>query len=311
MPRLTTERYLQARAFLNDHARPLELALFAHDFEGAPAWPVFDALADFQNDDGGFGHGLEPDSLTPSSGALATSVALRVLCEVGAPATHPMLRSTVAYLERTFDEPAGTWRIVPADTESYPHAPWWSQDGLSERFNAYRLNPKAEIVAHLFSLGAVLDGDWLVAQARAVLREVEAKAATGIEMHDLIGACRLLDAGGLPADLRQRLRSALAPAAREAVRAAAADGYGLRALSLAPRPDSALADQLADQVVVELEGLLDTQAEDGAWWPSWDWGAAPGSDAASAWEASKTAWAGVITLENLRSLDAHGLLARG
>ena len=62
-------------------------------------------------------------------------------------------KAAVAYLERTFDESTGTWPIVPPDTESYPHAPWWSQDGLSDRFNHFKLNPMAEIVAHLHALG--------------------------------------------------------------------------------------------------------------------------------------------------------------
>lgn len=312
MPRLTTERYLQARAFLLDHARPLEVALFEHDFEGAPAWPVFDALAAFQNDDGGFGNGLEPDALTPSSGALASSVALRTLVEVGAPANHPMVRSLVGYLTGTFDAASDAWRIVPADTGDHPHAPWWAQDGLAERFNGFRLNPKAEIVAHLYNLKAEVDEQWLAEQARSVLRAVEeAMGAEGsLEMHDLIAACRLLDAAGVPLELHGPLRERLAEAATGALRAGSNGGYGLRALNVASRPDSTLADELADNVVLELERLIDDQAADGAWWPSWDWGASAGPSA-EAWARSKVAWAGIITLENLRALNAHNLIDRG
>ena len=312
MPRLTTERYLQARAFLLDHARPLEVALFEHDFEGAPAWPVFDALSAFQNDDGGFGNGLEPDALTPSSGALASSVALRTLVEVGAPASHPMVRSLVGYLTSAFDAASDAWRIVPVDTGDHPHAPWWAQEGLAERFNRFRLNPKAEIVAHLYTLRAEVDEQWLAEQARSVLRAVEEAMGTmgGLEMHDLIAACRLLDAAGVPLDLHGPLRERLEEAATSALRAGSNGGYGLRALNVASRPDSALADKLADNVVLELERLIDDQAADGAWWPSWDWGASAGPSA-EAWARSKVAWAGIITLENLRALNAHNLIDRG
>lgn len=313
MPRLTTERYLQARAFLLDHARPLEIALFEHDFEGAPAWPVFDALSAFQNADGGFGNALEPDSHTPASGALASSVALRSLAEVSAPADHPMVRSVVGYLTGSFDGASGSWRIVPEDTEAHPHAPWWVQDGLAERFNDFKLNPKAEIVAHLYSLGAPVDADWLSSQARAVVLAVEEAAGRpdGLEMHDLIAACRLLDAKGVPAELSGSLHALLADAVSRALKSGSNGGYGLKALSVAPRPDSALADVLADKVVVELEGLLASQSADGAWWPAWDWGAPAGSPLGEAWERSKVAWAGIITLENLRVLRAHGLVDRG
>lgn len=313
MPRLTTERYLQARAFLNDRARPLELALFEHDFEDAPAWPVLDALAAFQNDDGGFGHGLEPDAVTPTSGALATSLALRFLAEVGTPNSHPMLRAATRYLEDSFDHESSVWRIVPEDTESHPHAPWWSQVDLAERFNGYELNPKAEIVAHLQTLVAPVDREWLKEQVRLLVDEVEA-AATGpgeLEMHDLIGACRLLDAKYLAAETSRRLRQHLEKLVRAGLADGTSGGYGLRASDVAPRPGSALADVVADVIPAELEELLAGQSEDGAWWPQWDWGAEPGSGAAQAWAASRSAWAGMLTLENLRILNAHGLIDRG
>lgn len=312
MPRLTTERYLQARAFLHDRARPLELAQFEHDFEGAAAWPVLDALAAFQNPDGGFGHGLEPDSVTPTSGALASSVALRILAAIAAPPAHPMVRSLVSYLLESCDQATGTWRIVPSDTSDFPHAPWWAAEGLEERFSEFKLNPRAEIVAHLLTLGAGVDQAWLQGQTLAIVREVDARlTAGGLEMHELMAACRLLDAGGVPGDLRQALRKSLTTAAVDALRAGSSGGYGLRALSVAPRPGSTLADTLADIVVLELEGLVAEQAADGAWWPAWDWGAPRGSEAAAAWDRSKTAWAGIITLDNLRTLSANGMVDRG
>ena len=48
-----------------------------------------------------------------------------------------------------------------------------------------------------------------------------------------------------------------------------------------------------------------------AWWPQWDWGADPDSDIGRAWQESKVEWAGIITLRNLRTLNAHGLVDRG
>src|SRR5690606_25692944 len=145
--------YLQARAFIADRGRPLERLLFEHDFEQAPVWPVLDELAAFQNDDGGFCHGLEADSLTPASGALATSVALRVLAHVGAPATLPMVRAAVAYLRATVAEDSRVWRIVPVEAADAPHAPWWEQAGMEERFTGFMLNPTADTVAQLHALG--------------------------------------------------------------------------------------------------------------------------------------------------------------
>jgi hypothetical protein len=316
MARLSTERYLQARAFLYDRARPLERMVFEHDFERAPAWPILDGLAEFQNDDGGFGNGLEPDSLTSASSALATSVGLRVLAGIGAPASHPMVRAAVDYLRATLDPVERVWRIVPEAAADAPHAPWWQQEGLAERFNGFRLNPKADIVAQLHALGGAAPRPWLDELTADVVASVgellEAGQAAGqgrsLEMHDLIGAVRLLDAPGVDAAVAAELRGLLAPAALSAVRAAGGGGgYGLTPLSVAPGPDSELAQALAGEVRAQLDELIHQQAEDGAWWPVWSWGEPePGSAGAR----SRVAWAGVLTLEALKSLQAFGRIDR-
>ena len=319
--RLSTERYLQARAFISDRGRPLERLLFEHDFEQAPVWPVLDELATFQNDDGGFGHGLEPDSFTPASGALATSVALGVLAHVAAPAGLPLVRAAVDYLRGSVVGETRVWRIVPAAAADAPHAPWWSQDGLEERFGGYLLNPKADIVAQLLRLRGAAPRAWLgqlaadvVATVRDRVRASESEGGSGtLEMHDLIGVTRLLDAASfldapdIDASLTDELRDLVLPVAVAEVRAAAgAGGYGLSPMSLAPTPDSALAQALAGDVKARLDELVATQAEDGAWWPAWSWG-----EGSTAGEESRVAWAGVLTLEALRNLQAYGRIDRG
>lgn len=311
MPRLNVHHYLRARAALHAIARPLELRLFEHHFEGAPAWPVIDALSAFQNEDGGFGHGLEPDASTTASGALATSVALLRLAEVGAPASHPMVSAAAAYLEATIDPAARTWQIVPDATADAPHAPWWSLDGLSERFHDFTLNPKADIVAQLHALGPAADEAWLRSLADDVVREVRRRVrASGapLEMHDLICVCRLIDAANVPQAVSDELLDLVAPVAVASVARTPEDyaGYGLRPLSLAPRPSSALADTLAEAVAVNLDHLIATQADDGAWWPVWSWG----DEGDEAWQRAKRAWSGVLTLDALVQLDAYGRVDR-
>ncbi len=304
---LTAEAFERARAFVRSRARPLERRVFEHAFEGGPAWRLFDALARFQNPDGGFGHGLEPDALTGAGGALATSVALRRLVEAEAGRDHPLVRRAVAYLERTLDPRTRVWRIVPEATADAPHAPWWAGEGLEERFHGFALNPKADIVAQLYALGPAADERWLDGLAEDVVRAVEARPDGGLEMHDLIAAVQLLDAPHLSPALRRRLHDRLGPIAADAVgrTPVGGAGYGLEPLALAPRPDAALAGLLAAPVHAQLDHLIATQADDGAWWPVWTWG--PGADEA-AWAGSRRAWAGMLTLDALRRLRAYGRL---
>ncbi|HEX3406397.1 MAG TPA: hypothetical protein VHS81_04090, partial [Caulobacteraceae bacterium] len=76
---LTRARFAAAEAFVRDKGRPLDAALLALQLGRGTADEALAALVGFQNGDGGFGHGLEPDLTTPASSAIATSIGLRVL----------------------------------------------------------------------------------------------------------------------------------------------------------------------------------------------------------------------------------------
>ncbi|GAA2610044.1 hypothetical protein GCM10010304_71970 [Streptomyces roseoviolaceus] len=69
----------RAERFVWLTARVLEQRLFAHRFRGAAADPVETALDAYRNEDGGYGHALEPDLRGPVSRPLHTAHALRVL----------------------------------------------------------------------------------------------------------------------------------------------------------------------------------------------------------------------------------------
>ena len=66
----------------------------------------------YQNANGGFGRGLEPDV----SGS--------------APSDHPMMQGVVGRLEANFDWKARVWPIIGPEVALAPHASWWtwSQD---------------------------------------------------------------------------------------------------------------------------------------------------------------------------------------
>ena len=95
MKKLTPASYQRARDFIRSQARPLERALFAHEFEAAPAGPVLEALGAYRNADGGFGHSLEPDLRMAASSALHTATALDVLRALGADDTDPLVRGAL------------------------------------------------------------------------------------------------------------------------------------------------------------------------------------------------------------------------
>ncbi|MGA0600452.1 hypothetical protein ACO2Q3_07065 [Caulobacter sp. KR2-114] len=298
--RLTSDRFAAAQAFMHAQADPLELALWRLSFEGGERQPVLDALAPFQNPDGGFGHGLEPDLSTPASSAIATSVGLRHLRRAGAPAAHPMVAGALRWLAANIED--GVWPIIDARVDDAPHAPWWAYDSdLAQRWQGFRFNPTAEILAHLYHFrdGAPAD---LIAAAEARMRRTVGEFALIDGAYDLRCAALLAEAPGVPQDLREALSALLL---RSVVRHDAADEHA-PALDLAPRPDSLLAGPLKDQLEPAAAALVDGQTADGGWSPFWDWGFVD----EAAWAKAKKTWRGSLTRLAVEALAAHGRVDR-
>ncbi len=294
--RLSKERLEAARTFMSKEARPLDLALWRLAFEGGEGAAVIAALAPFQNADGGFGHGLEPDLATPASSGIATSVGLRHLRRAGAPADHPMVRAALGWTAANIAD--GVWTIIDAHVDDGPHAPWWNYDAeLADRWLAFQFNPTAEILAALYVFRAAApEGLIEAAEARMRRTTVQTEVITGA--YDLRCAVVLAETDSAPADLREGLSALLL---RSVEAHDAADEHA-PALDLAPTPGSWLAGVLAAQIEPAAATLIEGQQDDGGWLPFWDWAFVD----EAAWAKAKQAWRGTLTRLAVESLAAHG-----
>ena len=310
MSNLTPDNYAGASAYILKKGRPLDRALFRYHFESGAAAAVWEALAAFQNSDGGFGHALEPDVRTPSSSALGTGIALRILAETDAPTAHPLVQGALAFLDEELDRNTLTWRVIPRDANESPHAPWWHDaDGsLSRTFDDFQIIPRAELVAFLSRFAAPGQFSWFGDVTNAAVRAVEKLPLGGGGGDDLVYAIRLAEAEGL-ADLYRR---AVLRRVREVTPAAVTrdpqqwTSYSIPPLKLAPAPQSPVADLLgADLLARNLDFLLEQQAEDGAWDPTWSWG----EFYEDTWPLAREEWRGELTLHNLLALRDYGRFA--
>ncbi|WP_225830286.1 hypothetical protein [Streptomyces sp. NK08204] len=112
----------RAEQFVWLTARVLEQRLFAYHFlNGAPD-AVEAALAAYRNEDGGYGHALEPDLRGPVSQPLHTGHALRVLDAVGRCAGQRVER-VCRYLTSA-SAPDGALPMVRPGRRGHPAAPF-------------------------------------------------------------------------------------------------------------------------------------------------------------------------------------------
>jgi hypothetical protein len=295
---LSAARFAAAREFVRETGRPLDAALLALALgEGAPD-DALAALVAFQNADGGFGHGLEPDMASPASTAIATSIGLRLLTRLETPARRPTVVAAIEWLGGALDHEAGVWPIIGRDIDLAPHAPWWTwSETLGENWNGFRFNPTAEILAHLYRFGDLAPAAMLEAVEAGLGRTLaEAELIEGA--YDIKCALRLAEADGLPADLARPLDRLL----RRSIAAHAADDEHASPFDAAPTPASPFADLAEGHIEPALTRLIAGQDADGGWSPFWDWSFVD----AKAWAKAKSDWRGQLTREALETLLAHG-----
>ena len=137
----------KAKNFIYKNARPLDFARWQYHFENGSADAVLNALAAYQNDDGGFGHALEPDCWNPNSAPLQTWTATEILREINfTDANHPIIQGILKYLASGKSFNRYTWYGAILSNNDYPHAFWWGADSESiniENISANDYNPTA------------------------------------------------------------------------------------------------------------------------------------------------------------------------
>ena len=123
MPNLTDEQIQKAKTFIFKNGRLLERKLFEYFFENGSKQACLNALLAYQNPDGGFGNGIEPDLLCPDSTAIAAEFALHVLELLECDDTE-VVASLINWIVSNQNE-AGVIVHPPGNILNYPHQPWW------------------------------------------------------------------------------------------------------------------------------------------------------------------------------------------
>lgn len=120
---LENNQFERLRTFIYQHGRLLERKLFEYCFSGGDRQACLSALRAYQNPDGGFGNGIEPDLLCPDSSAIGAETALYVVDLLDA-WHEPFVQALVGWLDKTQNE-RGVLPHPPDNLTAYPYQPWW------------------------------------------------------------------------------------------------------------------------------------------------------------------------------------------
>ena len=303
MKLLSGDSFEKARTFVVEQGREIDRRLLSHYFDGGPAAAVVEELSDYQNEDGGFGRGLEPDVQMPGSSVLTTTMGLRMLREVKATSSDEIVRKAIGYLMAQYDSSRRVWPIVPQEVDEFPHAPWWSFENTAETFGHFLANPRAEVVGYLHEYRELAPAGLLEQLTEEVAEHIVA-LPDEMNMYDFICCVHLAETPDLPQPWKDTLTEVLTRRARYVAARSPEEleQPSARPLWLAPAPASILAQTLTNEVHMNLDFDVEHQNADGSWSPAWSWyGQYP-----EAWEQAEQQWKSCLTVEVLKALKEFG-----
>ena len=288
-PMKKTPDFDAAAEFMAARARVLDRRVFQRLFQGGAAEPVRDAIAAYRNDDGGFGHALEPDLRTAASQPAAVEMALRVMDAADA-WDERLVRGAIDWLTSIAPSEGGATFVLPTLLQG-PHAPWW----VPAEGSPVSLIQTGEIAGVLYARGFA--HPWRDGATEAMWRGIDQLTEPmAYEMFGVLAFLQHVPDRSRANDALKRVGRLLFDRGLVALDPNA-EGETHSPLDFAPLPGS-IARPLFDDATIEahLDHLAGAQREDGGWtfnWPAWS-------------PAAEADWRGFLTVDALRVLRANG-----
>ncbi|WP_242985353.1 hypothetical protein [Vallitalea okinawensis] len=304
--KLSFEDYQEIRSWMYRNARQIDLTRWQYCFEKGSKEAVLSALSFYQNDDGGFGHGLEADSWNPNSSPYTTLRAITILKEIEfTDVHHPIIKGILKFLESgTFRSENGWYFNIPSN-DGYAHAPWWT---FNMEANAVEgIGVTAEIAAFVFRY-ADKDSE-LYKKALTYTDIIINKLGKSEEYGDMgiRGYCVLLD------DIQQAnltwrfdckfLKETLSKLIHDSIEVDTTKwvNYTVTPSQYITSPESIFYKGNEEIMSRELDYLIETRPQKGVWDITWSW-FENNAKYAKEFAISQNWWKAYITIDKINLL---------
>ncbi|MBM7560647.1 hypothetical protein [Fusibacter tunisiensis] len=296
---LSKQAQEKAETYIVNNGRYIEKLLLEHWFYEPCPSKISKALEMYQNKDGGYGNGLEPDFRMPFSSAVATAIALGILKDINAlNKKNPQVEKAIAYLCDTYNDAYKGWIPVPQHVNLYPHAPWWHQEKVEGEVDG---NPSAELAGYLYVLKedvTKLDINQIVTYYLDRLKKIKT-----FEEHELICYTKMYDV--LPNNLNNQMTSSLIEGYHKLVNTNVSDWtsyvpYPLKFISIT---EKSIFPVTNEDLNTNLDYIVEHMEEAGVLSPTWKW-----NQYTDEWQIAEREWKGKLTLDHLLILKRFNRL---
>ncbi|MGL4696416.1 hypothetical protein [Enterococcus larvae] len=282
--------YNKAKTWIYRNARPIDLLRWQFLFENGNETSVLLALETYQNEDGGFGHGLESDYWNPYSSPMQTWAATEILFELNIKDKNlPLIQRLLNYLDTTEDVFFNKWPYSIPTNNDFPHAPWWHCTEYPPKEDSLTYYPTACFAGFILAFSdpqtVLFEKGKKLAQAAI---ESFLNSPLILDMHELQNYVRLTDYIRLSGVSNFKDYELFIPKLQLALKESICYDIDQWAIDYVCMPSQYLNSPESDYYTIlqeiahkQYDFLLQTQNEDGTWDILWEWGSYPAEFAIS------------------------------
>lgn len=302
MEKLEEYQVKSIEKYILNNARDIEKAKWKYLFNNGKKEEIVSELIKYQNSDGGFGNGLEADSLLPTSTNIASAEAILTAYEYRLDCKGEWFENLLMYFERNIQNTPSFWEKVPMEVEDFPHAPWWSYAPDTK----FTPNPCAVVASAFIKYGNDKQRELGSKIASHCIEFL--KSDDECSEHDCYCLQRLYE---ILKELNHELidETSVKSMERRILNCVCTDenewiNYVAQPLDLVNSPNSEWYKLLESSIEKNFAYWINTLNEEEFWQPNFSWGV--NSDVA---RSVTEVWKGYITVKRMRIFKAFGYIS--
>lgn len=308
--KISKQAFHKTSEWIKRNARPLEAARWEYLFENGSKERVIYYLSAYQNDDGGFGNGIEPDFWLPSSSPMATWAAGQILMEIDVDPNEQIVQSMISYLMKTPQTEECMWPTVLPENNDYAHAPWWHWREDAQKNWMY--NPSAELAAFLIAFSPdqskVAELGWMSLE-KAVNHLMESTEMDRHEINNYQTLIKLIKpyektlinrVGNSIGEIQEKVKNLINDCVDRDV-ANWSIGYKALPLDFISHPADPFYVGLENLVEQNILFYIEQMPDEGTWDISWEW-----VDYPKEFAIARRYWKGILAVKRYSIFKAFG-----
>ncbi len=273
MKKLSKEAFEEIKGWIYRNARPLDLAFWRYQFESGDKNEILNILKCYQNEDGGLGKTIDPDSWNPNSTPYNVQTVIKILRQIDfVDITHPLYQGIFRFLENTEHKSDRGWFFTVPSNDLYPRGVWWN---YGEEYNfTQNIGTTASLCGFILRYVEKTSGLYQLAFNYTQMLIERLKTETEHGDMGVYGYCEMIEdieAAGLSKELEfDFLTEKVAVLVQEKI-IKEKDNFMANPLEFVTSPQSKYYNENKDEVEKALDNIVESRPIGNVWGIPWEW----------------------------------------